>query len=266
MLDIFYMMYSEYIDFLNAVNEMDITAASFKNSNVYNSVLEHVSVDHGNKYLKHIENDFTITYIDIQNFVNINDKYGDPNKHVFTTKSGEKLYCSPTTLRYIYHALVILKYYSDSGSKTIAEVGCGYGGLFLAINYFKQFFNTNIEHYYLIDLPEVNNLILNYINAISDSIYTPEISYSIIDATTYGQDIPSNDLFFISNYCFTEILPEYRESYTNTLISKCLHGFITWQSSAVNLSKCYSIGKKILKIEEERPQTSHGLKNYFVYF
>ena len=91
---------------------------------------------------------------------------------------------------------------------------------------------------------------------------------------TYGENINDKDLFFISNYCYTEIDKAYNELYSSILLPKTDNGFIIWQNGGNNNS--YPIdnskeitGKNIQNIIEEKPQTDSGEgfhKNYFVYY
>jgi hypothetical protein len=106
-------MYNEYIEYLSK-NISDITSLNFKSSDKYCSILEHVSQEHGKQYLKLIEEEFPyIIYEQIVEFININDKIGFPNRYTFFNKNNAPIICSPTSLRYIYHALVILQHYLD---------------------------------------------------------------------------------------------------------------------------------------------------------
>jgi len=147
----------------------------------------------------------------------------------------------------------------------MVEVGCGYGGLFLAICYFSKLFNIKIDHYCFIDLPQVSALIKNYLELHNESI---NIEYSIHSAYNYGADINQTDLFLISNYCFTEISSEYRNKYIETLFPKISNGFIIWQTIFnCPIEDTSKINKTIEKVVEEIPQTaSQERKNYFVYF
>lgn len=261
-------MYNNYTDFISSIIKKEsISDINFKSTSDYNSILEHVTFDDGNRYIKYIKQFFPkITYNHVLEFVSINDKYGIPKKDHFTFSDGELLFCSSTSLRYIFHSMIILRYYEHKIlCKNIVEVGCGYGGLFLGICYFSKVFNIEIENYYFIDLPEICGLIKKYLELHKDLI---NIKYSIHSAYNYGSDIDNNNLFFISNYCFTEILSEYRNKYIETLFPKISHGFIIWQTIFnVPIENVNMINKKPEKIVEEIPQTaSKEKKNYFVYF
>lgn len=257
-------MYSKYIEFIKCINQDNINKINFKHNRDYISILEHVTIEQGNDYLKLIENEFpSITNEQIINYVNINDSHGFPKKELFNIRNQTVL-CSPTSIRYIYHSLLILTYYKQVNLNEIVEVGCGYGGLFLALCYFSKVLDIKIDKYYFIDLPEVCNLIKNYLLINSENI---NINYEIHHSNTFGNDIESKDLFLISNYCFTEIDKTYRENYIECLIKKCKNGFITWQTVfGCDIKQSYVLFNKVL-IEEERPQTaSVSFKNYFVYF
>jgi hypothetical protein len=257
-------MYSNYINFLSQLNKENIESISFKSNSEYNSILEHVNFDSALQYLRLIETEFSqISITNIIEYTELNDKYGNPNKQLFTTNLGS-VYCSPTSLRYVYHALTILDNYKIY-QLPIVEVGCGYGGLFLAINYFSKVLNIDIPKYYIIDLKEVTNLIRLYLDINSDHIH---ISYEIKLSDNYGADISDTELYFISNYCFTEISNEYRDNYIQQLLPKCIHGFITWQTVfGLSIDESNNIFKNKTNYILEKPQTcSNEYPNYFVTF
>lgn len=260
-------MYSEYQTFVNTITNKELQ--NFKTNTKYNSILEHVSKVQGTKYIQIIENMIKeifieITFENINEYLILNDKFGNPNKYLFKIFNND-IFCSPTSLRYICHSFIILKYFKTSNLKKIVEIGCGYGGLFLAINHFSNILNIKIQDYYIIDLPEICNLIELYLNYHSDTI---NIKYHIHKSYNYGKDIKDNELFLISNYCFTEISDEYRDSYISNLFSKIKNGFIIWQTIFnLQLNKVSILKKDIISIEEEYPQTATNLhKNYYVYF
>lgn len=262
-------MYNNYTNYLS--DNIDNVIFNFKSNMAYKGILEHVSFEYGEKYLQLILSEFS--FIDkekIKNYCELNDKYGTPNKQYFI-KEDFIIACSPTSLRYVYHSLLILKYLNKTDCNNIVEVGCGYGGLCLAINYFMTDFEVNIEIYNIIDLSEPLILIEKYLSLHKEIIKTEIVFH---DSSTYGKNIENNKLFFISNYCYTEISEEYNRNYTTILIPKVLNGFITWQNGGNNglypVKNAKEIIKKEIKnVEEERPQTDSGHdihKNYFVYF
>ena len=260
-------MYNRYSEFIRSINNNNISHSNFKTKKEYNSILEHVSLENGNYYLKLIELEFPQIYFeDIKQFVTINDKYGFPQKYTFTYKNTENLIASPTSLRYIYHSLLILTHLKSVQLSSIVEIGCGYGGLFLAICYFSKLFDIKIDNYYIIDLPDVCELINSYLQLHDKEI---NINYSLHSCYEYGKDIDENNLFLISNYCFTEITDEHRTNYVNNVFNKVKNGFIVWQTVfGLGIDKVNLISKQIQSICDEKPQTA-GIekdKNYFVYF
>lgn len=258
-------MYNEYEDFLkNIVNNF----TSFKSDTKYNIILEHVSEEQGNQYINLIEtflkDNFTqINFDNINDYLILNDKHCNPRKYLFTFLNN-KVLCSPSSLRYIYHSLIILKYIAYNNLTKVVEVGCGYGGLFLAINHFSKILKISIDKYYLIDLPVVCDLIEVYLQKNSDM----NINYVLKSAYDYGENIEDDNLFFISNYCFTEINEEHRNNYISKLFPKVKNGFIIWQTVfGLSINNTDILGKEITKIVEETPQTGSIIsKNYFVYF
>jgi hypothetical protein len=261
-------MYNNYITYLHTLNNNNFANSYFKSSNKYKSVLEHVSYEQGLIYLKQINTNFTNVNIDdIKNYIKINDRVGNPNVYSYYIEQyNEKIIASPSSLRYIYHSLLILKHYTTKKNQNIVEVGCGYGGLFLAICFFKNKFSITIDKYYFIDLPPVCNLISLYLNSNKEFI---NINYSIVNSQNYGLDIIDNNLFLISNYCFTELDNYNREKYIKHLLPKVSCGFILWQTIfKYDINNAYKLfNNETLQIEEEIPQTATAQdKNYHVFF
>jgi len=259
-------MYEKYLNYVGNIDINEILKSNFKSTNQYNCILEHVSYELGLQYLKLIENEFSnIKQDDIIIFIKQNDKYGCPNIGNFTCKDGKIISCSPTSLRYVYHSLIILEHFKKTNLTSIVEVGCGYGGLFLAICYFSKILNIKIDNYYLIDFPEVCNLIDNYLKINAEFV---NINYSLHNCNEYGKNIAEKDLFLISNYCFTEITSENRNNYIINLFEKIKNGFIIWQTClGADIGDIKLIKKNIINVIYEKPQTAFLEKpNFFVYF
>jgi hypothetical protein len=262
-------MYENYQAFIKeSLETCGLENINFKSNPNYTDILEHVSFQQGYEYINHIKNVFpNILFDNILEFVAINDKYGYPKKYEFTFSDGQLLNCSPTSIRYVFHSLIILQHYKNKQAcKNVVEVGCGYGGLFLAICYFSKLLDINIDSYSFIDLPEICGLIKKYLEMHKDIIH---IDYSIHSAYNYGSDVDKQNLFLISNYCFTEISNEHRNKYIETLFPKISNGFILWQTCLnCPIENVGLINNNQKHIEEEVPQTSplELSKNYFVYF
>ena len=265
-------MYNNYNNLLKTLDISTLIKSQFKNNYHYCGILEHVSPDLGLKYLNLIQSEFPkITTESICAFLLLNDRYGSPNKSQYSLQN-KLIICSPTSLRYIYHALIILKHYKTTSCENMVEVGCGYGGLCLAINFFARLLNIKINEYNLIDLSEPCRLIKGYLELHKEHI---DANIKVHLSETYGENVISDQkLFFISNYCYTEIDYEMNRMYSTKLLPKTSNGFITWQNGGNKgiypVEKCSElIGKEIINVIEENPQTDAGYdiyKNYFVYF
>jgi hypothetical protein len=246
--------YSNYDNFVESVVKSK-NINEFKSHPRYTSILEHVTYDFGQKYIELIKTEFPEISIDsIKEFCLLNDSIGSPNRYYF---KDIKIYASTTSLRYIYHALLIIRHLRVCKSRKIVELGCGYGGLCVAINFFKHN-DMIIDSYTCIDLSSVIELQKLYL-----SNFQLSFNVDFVDSNSYGKDIPNDNMFLISNYCFSEINTYYQTKYIQHLFSKINHGFIIW-----NHIPLYDFGKHIIKIEQERPLTGSkdGNSNLFVFF
>lgn len=244
-------LYSQYHSYVKKICETkDIS--SFKRNPSYTYVLEHVTAAQGAQYLKLIKETTSIPLDSIIEFCKINDTFGNPNKHIY-----DGFDCSPTSLRYVYHAHIILTYMASLGktSHSIVEVGGGYGGMCLAIHYFSAHYGITIDSYSITDLTSIIELQKLYLANFPSIIK----NLDFYDASTYGQTIDKHDLFLISNYCFSEIHSEHRQKYKEILFPKVSHGFLAW-----NFIPVYDFGFP-LRVENEVPNTG-GALNKYVYF
>ena len=261
--------YKTYLSTVVSLSKEDFKESDFKSNPQYTQVLENVSKEKGIEYLKRIESDFPeITYTDIKEYINVNNKYGQSMKTILTMSNNKLLYCSPSCMRYIYHSLIILKKIKETGNTEIVEIGAGYGGLYLALNIFAPKLNVLIEKYYIIDLFVVTELLKKYLMQHMDILIIP---LEIYDNNTDHKYINSRNLYLISNYCITSISETERMVYINTIIkNQVSHGFIIWQTCfGCDISNVENLLQKpnIHKIEEI-PQTSldSTIKNYYVNF
>lgn len=109
----------------------------------------------------------------------VNDKYGNP-PHI-----DPKSNLSLGTIRYIHSLCDLKKHFGSLDNMVISEMGCGYGGLALIINlFFKP------KSYYVIDLPEVQQLTVKYLTLHKVSVLT--------------EPPPLEVDLFISEFCLSE--------------------------------------------------------------
>ena len=242
------MTWKTYQDFLQSVlDQKDF--GSFKCNKTYNNVLEHVDEEKGQQYYNCIKNEFELSDETILDFCRKNDFLGNPNKVNYSFGL-----CSPTSLRYVYFAHLILSELKklNKTSTSLVEIGGGYGGLCLAIYHYAPNFQIQINKYYLIDLPEAVLLQKKYL----DIFQIPNIE--IHNAETYGQDIQEDNLYCIATYSFSEIGGFYQNAYLCNLFPKVSHGFMVWNwEGSVNLDRDFAS-------VVERPLTAEF--NRFVYF
>jgi hypothetical protein len=241
-----YRNYSDFVEKIVATGDL----SQFKRHPAYTYILEHVSTEQGQQYLDIIRRQFNVSDVDISWFCSKNDSLGSP-----TMSRYGNLIASPTSLRYILHALLILQQCKACGQNTpsIVEVGAGYGGLALAVDHFSPRFGITVASYTMVDLKNPNALQAAYI-----SRHTVRFPVTFVNSEKYGQEITGTDNFLVSAYCFSEIHLDHQKKYLKTLFPKCSHGFIVWNHIPI-----YYIGKTI-RTEIEYPLTGH--LNHYVYF
>ena len=245
---------ADYDTYMNFVDKMcksgDIS--TFKSVPEYIYMLEHVSYKEGLAYLDTIIEKTDITINDIYTFCNLNDSVGSPTRFQYDFGLA-----SPTSIRYILHAHLILAHIKslEMTDNNIVEVGGGYGGLCLAVHYFAEKYGIKITSYTIIDLAPIGRLQDMYISKVN-----PNIRVTTIDSNTYGATIEDTHMFLISNYCFSEIANEHQKRYIHTLFPKVAHGFMAWNNIPV-----YDFGFSC-RVEAEYPPSKYSDYNRYVYF
>jgi len=243
-----YERYSTYVNSISNANHL----SGFKSNPDYTYMLEHVSTEQGEEYLTCILSRTSITNDEIVEFCRLNDSFGNPNTVRYDRLS---ISLSPSTLRYMYHAHLILSHMKNIGNVNpdIIEVGGGYGGLCLSLHFFAPKYGVDIKSYTLCDLTPIIRLQEIYLTRVNSSL-----KIEFVDANTFGATITCVNMFLVSNYCFSEISKEIQESYRQLLFPKVAHGFMAWNNIPV-----YDFGFTT-QIEAEIPKT--GPMNKYVYF
>lgn len=250
-------MYDKYIEVIKQNINLDANNWYFKSDKDYTSVLEHVSPEKGYEYLQVIKNEFSDLYNDYKKFFielcYINDSFGKTVKHNYE----DFCVCSPTSLRYIYHSLLNLKYIKELhlNNVDIIEIGGGYGGLCFFIQMMAVLFNVKVISYHIFDLEEANKL---------QSLYLKNIGiFNFTNSTLDDWFSIQQNSYLISNYCFSEIDMDIQKEYMEKIISKYVsNGMLVW-----NHIHPYQFVNKSLRIEKERPITNYtGIENKFIYF
>jgi len=246
-----YDTYSNYVRTICSTNNL----SDFKSKPEYTYMLEHVSKEQGKQYLECILTQTSISNDEIVEFCVLNDAIGNPKKEKYDGYNLNVL-VSPTSLRYIFHAHLILTYMKTDKhiNADVIELGGGYGGLCLSLHHFAKKYDVHINSYKICDLIDIIQLQKIYLN-----IGNSALNVEFIDATSFGANIKCENMFLISNYCFSEISKEKQDSYRQILFPKISHGFMAWNGIPV-----YNFGFTN-QIEPEIPNTG-GDMNKYVYF
>jgi len=220
----------------------------------YREILEHVDFKLGEMYL---ERAIELGGRDcLNNFPSaLKETVGDPWVYTYPILGN----ISPTSLRYFAVIQELRAHFGDPKSAVIAEIGAGYGGQYLSI---QQIWG--VKKYFIYDLPNVQELIIKYIEQIhsSDSIVMKQLD-----------DDSHEDVLdlVISNYAFSELPLETQKMYLEKVILKSKRGYMIMNSGRTNHSG-RSTGKITLselqglisdiQIHSEQPIT--GADNYVI--
>ena len=111
------------------------------------NMLEHLPEWLGEQYLQNLVKNVGVEISLIQEISNLNDV--DGSNSVEFTIDNQKVKISPTTIRYLSHSVDILNLLKKNNVSIVSmiEIGAGYGGLALIINYLsrKQKYNVKIK-------------------------------------------------------------------------------------------------------------------------
>lgn len=244
--------YTKYQKFLESELKKPIEDFNFKSNNVYKGILEHVSVQQGNQYYSFFLKKYSEKIKDIyfiREIVNLNDSIGRPNE----SKIFNFTQCSPTNMRYLFHACLILEHIFNKNIKNanIIEIGGGYGGLSLFVHKLSSFFEVTINSYTIFDLKEPSKL---------QEKYCEKMDINTRCCTIENFSELKENSFLISNYALSEFSPEIRQDYVKKIIEPYVsNGFLVW-----NFIKFYKFIEKDLNVIDEYPRT--GKNNKYIYF
>jgi putative sugar O-methyltransferase len=186
-----------YLTSCKRAAENDNFFNNFKQDAAYRHVLEHVSREEAEIYLKLIKINFDEEFVEVKK----NDQFGNPDIYNFE-KVGSM---SPTTARYLKNTSdIIFKFGKDI--KCIVEIGGGYGGLSVVMHPF-----LNYESYLLIDQYEANLLSKKYLSNFQYPTYCNHTDEIDLDEG-YNFDL------LISNYAFSECDRDVQEHYIKKFV------------------------------------------------
>jgi hypothetical protein len=232
-------MDSFYLPWNESAKEATLDPNWKRNNNIHH-MLEHLPGEHAIVYIKLCKEE-GLTDTQIQAYADMCDSVGNPDRNFY---SEVNLTFSPTSMRYLYHATQILK---ANKELPIVELGAGYGGLALAINYVSTLWNKLVPVYIIIDLPGPKVLQNYYLNKFN-------IKFPV--HWSDGKNLPA--CFFVSNYALAEIGENDRAKYISYVFDSVVSGFMVWNSGASFefLSKKFDS----VSVEDEYPQTGHANK------
>ncbi len=249
-MDEIYERYEAYVR--SCLETGDIT--HFKSHADYVYMLEHVDNALGQEYLTLLLSQTKIPIVTILSFCEANDAIGAPLKGEYDI-SGQAIQVSPSSLRYLYHAHLALTHFKKfTVSPEIVEIGGGYGGLCAAVGWIQGLYGISAKSYAIVDLPAPSQLQELYLKK-----WSSPFPISFHSATEYGSTVGGDDLYLISNYCFSELSNYNQKRYLMTLFPAVAHGFIAW-----NMIPPYDLGFDEQEQEPEVPAS--GTENYYVRF
>lgn len=186
---------------------------TFKRDPAYQQILEHVSREQGEEYLKILRPRADGVLEAALRSVLVTDSVGSPVKFIY---SGIELRLSPTTLRYVKVASDLKRLFGMSiGS--VAEIGCGYGGQCVVSEKLLGY-----KRFTLLDLPFVNLLIKRYID------------YTLFDGSyrtaTINELEPAAYDLAVSNYAFSELPAPLQRVYIAKVLAMSARGYLTMNS------------------------------------
>ena len=236
--------------------------STWKQDRTVHYMLEHVPGEYARIYLDLIVAS-GLSFQEIQSYTNLVDHIGDAQRQSFPCYS-ETLSSSTTCLRYLWHAIEIVNrlngYFEKGVIPTLVELGGGYGGLAVAVNYILQLRKKEGKlQYKIVDLTNVQKLQAYY----TSQFTLDNINLEFVDSEQYGANINASNIFIVSNYCIGEMGEANRQNYMNALFSKkeVIGGYIQWNSAAS--TDCLSRFR--LDITEENPKTGPDNKTVNFY-
>ena len=183
------------------------TTSNFRKTHAVRQVVETVGpVDgrHYANYIKHIAPEYLTDHR-----VAAIDAWGNPIRWTGILLGTPKAF-SPTTLRYLAHALWLKKEGFVKEGGTVVEIGVGFGGL-AAMNALVSNAKT-----LMVDLEPVAKTAMRQMHDLSLSHH----------GELHDGNIHDSDFCVISNYAFTELSRELQDAYVDMIICHADRGVI----------------------------------------
>jgi hypothetical protein len=228
---------------------------TFKGNPAYRQILEHVTPEQGHQFIACARAEFpelwTALTVLVPQIAMANDDLGQPVRSRFDELVLE---CSPSNLRYLWHALQTWQHIDALGQPQVhlVELGGGYGGLASYVYGLADLFMTKLASYTIVDLPEVAALQLRY----TATLGLPVRTVNGLDPTDLGAVFEPADgvqRFFVSAYGFAEFSRPLKDWYVEHLVRHCAHGFLVWNYHPYWQNDVYTFVDGTVRIVPERP-------------
>lgn len=188
-----------YADICNEAVADDEVFKTFKRDPRYTPVLEHVSAEDGQRYIRGImQYDLDSQII---NAFKENDTLGGSQIVEYDEPFGK---ISPSTLRYIQNTLDISHFVGECDLSKIVEIGGGYGGLCKTISCLCDF-----DEYHIYDMEPASKLQKKYLSNF-------DVGNKVVTHAT-PEKIENVDLL-ISNYAYSELNLDLQNAYYENVI------------------------------------------------
>lgn len=233
-------IYSRFVSYAQVIVKNNVK--DWKTHSHITEMLEHESLQVALQYVLRLHNKIDVA--EIQYLAALNDRFGGAARQ----QIGPVI-SSPSSMRYIAHAYEILAHIASKNLSrvSIVEVGAGYGGLCLVLQAMaKQQFNILIVHYFIYDLPEIQELQKYY-----TGLHNIDKNIVWCDCNTFGADLHQSDentgdFVLVSNYCMSEISAKFRKAYLGNLLPRVKAVYMRWNfGSKEDLPSCTSIEPEV---------------------
>lgn len=246
--------YKRFVGFVSELVKAEDFGAEFKTHPDFCYMLEHVTPKQGAQYWMEIQSRFPRLCgerSELLRLAETNDGIGGPVKSEIPSFG----LCSPTNLRYILHALMLLEHYASLSvcpEVELVEIGGGYGGLCFFTHRLAEQFGLEIGSYTIFDIEAVCRLQKTVLGKLGLT--------KVIFAQSRTPRLPER-FVVTSHYCFGELSEGLRNEYSATVLSKAQGGFVT-----LNEIEFYRFAgeDRAYQVTQEIPLT--GPRNQYVFF
>lgn len=238
----------------------------FKSNPAYRQILEHVTAEQAGWFIGCAEAEFPGIWPDVwallPEIARANDSLGKPKSEPIARLGVE---CSPSNLRYMWHALIMLQQIDDLGEDAvhIVELGGGYGGLALYVQRLGHLFRTEIRSYTIVDVPEACAMQAGVAAELGVRL---RVANGLDGGDLAKAVLPADGLqrFFFSAYGFSEFRRPLQDWYADRLVRHCQHGLLVWNYDVYWNNPVHQFVEGSITVENERPLIAPG--NRFVSF